>query len=255
MDDDAPPGTEPVRAKPARASAVDFFDAAPADQTAPLAPPPPPPPPPPPLELPPGWTAHPDQATGATYYWNAGTGATSWEVPTESSNPSHAAFLAQAAAKTPSSRYISTLLGDAPATGATDWVKHSDATSGVPYFSNTKTSATTWDPPPEGFVDATTQRTSEVAADPYAANATFNRATGRFEYADGGNHWDARGIHRDSEGRQLAHYFDLDNLEQNRADAQAKQQKLKHKKYDWRKYKAAKKKVKVKRQVQKLLED
>ena len=44
-------------------------------------------------------------------------------------------------------------------------------------------------------------------------------------------------------------------LEQNRAEAAAKKQKLKHKKYDWRKYKAAKKKEKVKRQVQKLLED
>ena len=92
--DDAPPGTS----KPARASAIDFFDAAPApsapapaDQAAPTIPPPPPPPPQP--ELPPGWTAHPDKTTGATYYWHAATGATSWDVPTESSsNPSHEAW-------------------------------------------------------------------------------------------------------------------------------------------------------------------
>ena len=208
--------------------------------------------------LPPGWTAHPDATTGATYYWNAGTGATSWDVPTESSNngsnPSHAAFLAKQA-KTPSSAYIQTLLGDAPTTGRTEWVKHTDVNSGVPYFSNTKTNATTWDPPAEGFVDATTTAVSQAAPDPYAASATFNRATGRFEYANGGNYWDAKGIPQDREGRMMSHYFDLDSLEANRAEAAAKKQKLKHKKYDWRKYKAAKKKEKVKRQVQKLLED
>jgi hypothetical protein len=273
--DDRPPGTDdapPGTSKPARASAIDFFDAAPApsapapsapapaDQAAPTAVPPPPPPPPPPAEpaLPPGWTAHADEKTGATYYWNAGTGATSWDVPTESStngsNPSHAAFLAKQT-KTPSSAYIQTLLGDAPTTGRTDWVKHTDINSGVPYFSNTKTNATTWDPPAEGFVDATTTAVSQAAADPYAASATFNRATGRFEYANGGNYWDAKGIPQDREGRMMSHYFDLDSLEQNRAEAAAKKQKLKHKKYDWRKYKAAKKKEKVKRQVQKLLED
>ena len=96
---------------------------------------------------------------------------------------------------------------------------------------------------------------SQAAPDPYAASATFNRATGRFEYANGGNYWDAKGIPQDREGRMMSHYFDLDSLEQNRAEAAAKKQKLKHKKYDWRKYKAAKKKEKVKRQVQKLLED
>ena len=273
--DDRPPGTDdapPGTGKPARASAIDFFDAAPpgaapsapapsalapADQAAPTIPPPPPPPPPEPA-LPPGWTAHPDQKTGATYYWHAATGATSWDVPTESSNngsnPSHAAFLAKQA-KTPSSAYIQTLLGDAPTTGRTDWVKHTDVNSGVPYFSNTKTNATTWDPPAEGFVDATTTAVSQAAPDPYAASATFNRATGRFEYANGGNYWDAKGIPQDREGRMMSHYFDLDSLEANRAEAAAKKQKLKHKKYDWRKYKAAKKKEKVKRQVQKLLED
>ena len=279
--DDRPPGTDdapPGTSKPARASAIDFFDAAPpgaapsapapsapapsapapADQAAPTAVPPPPPPPPEEPALPPGWTAHPDATTGATYYWNAGTGATSWDVPTESSNngsnPSHAAFLAKQA-KTPSSAYIQTILGDAPTTGRTDWVKHTDVNSGVPYFSNTKTNATTWDPPAEGFVDATTTAVSQAAPDPYAASATFNRATGRFEYANGGNYWDAKGIPQDREGRMMSHYFDLDSLEANRAEAAAKKQKLKHKKYDWRKYKAAKKKEKVKRQVQKLLED
>ena len=97
--DDRPPGTDdapPGTSKPARASAIDFFDAAPpgaapsapapsalapADQAAPTIPPPPPPPPEEPA-LPPGWTAHPDQKTGATYYWHAATGATSWDVPT-----------------------------------------------------------------------------------------------------------------------------------------------------------------------------
>ena len=270
--DDRPPGTDdapPGTGKPARASAIDFFDAAPpgaapnapapsalapADQAAPTIPPPPPPPPPEPA-LPPGWTAHPDQKTGATYYWHAATGATSWDVPTESSsNPSHEAWK-EKQTKTPSSAYIQTLLGDAPTTGRTDWVKHTDVSSGVPYFSNTKTNATSWDPPPEGFVDATTTAVSQTAADPYAASATFNRATGRFEYANGGNHWDSKGIPQDREGRMMAHYFDLDSLAANRAEAAAKKQKLKHKKYDWRKYKAAKKKEKVKRQVQKLLED
>ena len=47
----------------------------------------------------------------------------------------------------------------------------------------------------------------------------------------------------------MSHYFDLDSLEANRAEAAAKKQKLKHKKYDWRKYKAAKKKEKAGRQA------
>ena len=30
-----------------------------------------------------GWTAHADESSGATYYYNAGTGETTWEMPAD----------------------------------------------------------------------------------------------------------------------------------------------------------------------------
>jgi len=234
--------------------------------------PPPPPPPPPPTEpaLPAGWTAHPDEASGATYYWNAGTGATSWERPTEAAaNPSHEEYLAKKrkTEATPRSAYLAAILGDGDAaaasappaktSGSTDWVKHADPDTGVPYFSNAKTGETTWDPPSCGFIDATASGVGAAAGapDPYGQTASFNKATGRFEFANGTNYWDSVGRPRDPEGRMMQNYFDLNSLEANRAEAERQKEKRKHKKYDWRKYKELKKKEKTKRKVQALLMD
>ena len=89
--------------------------------------------------------------------------------------------------------------------------------------------------------------------DAYAATATFNKATGRFEFADGLNYWDAVGRPQDRDGRMMSHYFDINTLEANRAEAEVKKKKLK--KYDWRKYAAMKKDEKRKRKVQQLLMD
>ena len=216
--------------------------------------------------LPTGWTSHVDAQTGATYYWNAGSGATSWERPgasgaaPASSNPSHEAFLAKKRkTETPQSAYMRELLGEgaaAPrATGDTAWVKHSDPTSGVPFFFNTKTQETTWAPPACGFIDASAAAAAADADpnDAYAATATFNKATGRFEFADGLNYWDAVGRPQDRDGRMMSHYFDINTLEANRAEAEVKKKKLK--KYDWRKYAAMKKDEKRKRKVQQLLMD
>ena len=230
--------------------------------------------------LPTGWTSHVDGQTGATYYWNAGSGATSWDRPgadgtvgpggggaSSASNPSHAAFVEKKRKidATPQSEYMKMLLsggaaegGRAKATGNTTWVKHSDPTSGVPFFFNTKTQETTWDPPACGFIDASVSATAPAVAeadpnDAYAATATFNKATGRFEFADGLNYWDAVGRPQDRDGRMMSHYFDINTLEANRAEAEVKKKKLK--KYDWRKYAAMKKDEKRKRKVQQLLMD
>mmetsp|Transcript_22842 Transcript_22842/g.68582 ORF Transcript_22842/g.68582 Transcript_22842/m.68582 type:complete len:222 (+) Transcript_22842:156-821(+) len=211
--------------------------------------------------LPAGWTEHKDEKSGATYYWNAASGATSWERPAAdaASNPSHAQFLKRKAPEASAAgEYMKLLMtqkdGASSKQHATSWVKHSDPNSGVPYFVNTETNETTWDPPAGGFVDATAKAgPAAAAANPYGQSATFNKATGRFEMADGANYWDSVGRPRDRDGRMMDAYFDVNTLDANRKEAE--RMKKKHKKYDWRKYKEAKKKEKMKRRVQALLTD
>jgi len=268
---DGPAAGAPAEAAGAPAEAE---AAAPAAEASSSSPPPPPPAAAAAAALPEGWTAHVDDASGATYYWNAGSGATSWEVPTapaaapaEGENPSHAGFLAKRKREaTPSSSYVDAILGGggapaAKATGSTTWVKHVDPASGQPFFYDTVSQETSWEPPPGGFVDASLGARPAAAdappgtdgGDAYAATATFNKATGRFEFADGKSYWDSVSRPHDRDGRMMSHYFDLSTLEANRKEAE--EMKKKRKKYDWRKYKEMKKKEKTKRRVQQLLMD
>lgn len=118
--------------------------------------------------LPAGWSAHLDPATGATYYWNASLGATSWERPSaaadtsieadDPTNPSHAEYIATKASNASTADlYSKSILGSEPSPSSTQskWVKHSDPDTGVPYFFNTLTNETQWEVPTEGFIDAT----------------------------------------------------------------------------------------------------
>lgn len=119
--------------------------------------------------LPAGWSAHLDPATGATYYWNASLGATSWERPSAAAdtrievasptNPSHAEYVATKESNASAADlYSKAILGSEPSPSSSTqskWVKHSDPDTGVPYFFNTLTNETQWEVPTEGFIDAT----------------------------------------------------------------------------------------------------
>mmetsp|Transcript_15730 Transcript_15730/g.49234 ORF Transcript_15730/g.49234 Transcript_15730/m.49234 type:complete len:234 (-) Transcript_15730:197-898(-) len=208
--------------------------------------------------LPAGWSAHLDPATGATYYWNASVGATSWEKPTGET----AAAATEVEEPSMSEVYSKTILGASGTSStsrgsASTWVKHTDPESGVPYFCNTTTNETQWEVPPEGFIDATvfapTISKPDDASSAYAATASFSAQSGQFTAADGSSYWDSIGRPNDREGRMMSHYFDLSTLEKNRQEAEEKKKKLK--KYDWRKYKEIKKKERTKRRVQALLKD
>lgn len=209
--------------------------------------------------LPSGWSAHVDSASGATYYWNASLGATSWERPSTpaaqpAGSPSHAAYLQEQG----SSAEYAKMLGTSGTSNK--WVKHSDPESGIPYFFNTTTNETQWEVPAEGFIDATVfGPTASTKVDDYAATASFNSRAGTFTAGDGSSYWQTHNMPSDREGRMMAQYFDLSTLEQNRKEAQEKKQKVRPpvalsrssqlKRYDWRKYKEIKKKEKVKRRV------
>lgn len=71
------------------------------------------------------WAEATDPASGRTYYYNATTGETSWEVPE--------GYVPKSASADPG-----------------DWQELSDPTSGKPYYYNAKTGVTQWDKP-EGF--------------------------------------------------------------------------------------------------------
>ena len=197
-----------------------------------------------------GWSAHVDASTGATYYWNAGTGATSWTAPILTMDASRAPAVAEYA------RLFAT-----PARAAESaWVKHADPATGVPFFFNKLTQCTQWDVPSEGFTEGSVAVPHGALATPladaaldYSARASFNAQTGRFDSADGQSYWDSVGRPNDREGRMMSHYFDLSTLEQNRAEAEVLKQRLRT--HDWRTHAEEKKKGKVKRKLQQLLSD
>lgn len=90
----------------------------------------------------------------------------------------------------------------------------------------------------------------------YSVNATFNRSTGRFDYAGDESYFDRNNIPADREGRQMSNFFDLDNLQANREEyKRLKKQRLNTKGIDWRKYKEKSKKKKAKKRNAWLFED
>lgn len=99
-----------------------------------MAQPPLPPTPPPSSPLPAGWSEH-YTPQGMAYYYNAATGASTYERP---SAPAIAAPLPPSDA--------------APTASATvegKWVEYTDSASGQRYYYHTQTHATVWDMPPE----------------------------------------------------------------------------------------------------------
>ena len=60
----------------------------------------------------------------------------------------------------------------------------------------------------------------------YATTASFNSRTGRFESTGTESYFQRIGIPTDRAGRQMAHFFNIDDLEENRRQAQDIKRKL-----------------------------
>lgn len=112
-----------------------------------------------------------------------------------------------------------------------DWIKHYDPTHAQFYYYNYKTGVTQWEQP-EGFIEpiiitpppAQNLPITAEAASGYAA--TFNSRTGSFSSAGSKTYWENVGRPTDREGRQLSAFFNLSDLEKNRAEAKMKKKEL-----------------------------
>jgi hypothetical protein len=83
-----------------------------------------------------------------------------------------------------------------------------------------------------------------TASDQYRSVATFKRSTGSFSLSGTRTYWDSVGRPNDKEGRQMAAYFDMSQLDGNREEAVRKKQKLESK-IDWKKYRVEKRRDSV----------
>lgn len=59
---------------------------------------------------------------------------------------------------------------------------------------------------------------SDSLAPGYTFSASFNRATGKFEAAGGGNRYTAKGLSADRDVRQMSKFFDVNQLQENREE-------------------------------------
>jgi len=85
---------------------------------------------------------------------------------------------------------------------------------------------------------AVAQRDPLASGEIYRATATFSRG-GRFGVA--GDHFERKGIASDKAGRQLSSFFDVDSLEENRAQAARQREQLRQRKdIDWKEVKKQK---------------
>lgn len=112
-------------------------------------------------------------------------------------------------------------------------MKVTDPSSGKPYYYNTKTQQTQWECPPD-FVDYDVSQDQEDIIDEqmrdvqrelkkqstmndkdggYKVTASFSKKTGAMEGPGTSNYYENRCMPGDKEGRQLAYYFDLSQLD------------------------------------------
>jgi hypothetical protein len=77
------------------------------------------------LSLPPGWSAHVNDATGATYYHNRATGETQWTLPATATDDELAASLSL----------------------PPGWSAHVNDATGATYYHNSATGETSWERP------------------------------------------------------------------------------------------------------------
>ena len=92
-----------------------------------------------------------------------------------------------------------------------------------------------WLPPEVPESSATGADTKIVSGVNYIAQAKFNRLTGKYEQLGGDEYWQHAGIASDRAGRQMSHFFDVNDLEKNREEARRRKEKLKRSNIDWKK--------------------
>ena len=102
------------------------------------------------------WEAFKD-AKGATYYYNATMGATSWEIPDQDTTVARGSMAAGA------------------------WERQLDAPSGEYFYHNTRTGATQWEPPPSFTFDVKADESKLSGRSSYAAvkRSVVRRAIGK----------------------------------------------------------------------------
>ncbi|ETI37550.1 hypothetical protein F442_16335 [Phytophthora nicotianae P10297] len=158
---------------------------------------------------------------------------------------------------------------DDPRIPKAEWQQHVDAQTQRYYYHNVVTGVTQWTKPdapivsglanwipPEVPVSSSTgpgQKT--VSGVNYVAQAKFNRLTGKYEQLGGDEYWQNAGMATDRAGRQMSHFFDMNELEKNREEARRRKEQLKRKNIDWKKITAEKKAKKQKQRNEWLYTD
>ncbi|OWY94051.1 hypothetical protein PHMEG_00036332 [Phytophthora megakarya] len=148
----------------------------------------------------------------------------------------------------------------ASTTSKAEWQQHIDSQTQRYYYHNVVTGVTQWNKPDAPIVsgladwippevsepESTDTKQKTVSGVNYVAQAKFNRVTGKYEQLGGDDYWQNVGVAPDREGRQMSHFFDMNELEKNREEAQRRKEQLKRKNIDWKKRTAEKKAKKQK---------
>eukprot|EP01035_Chromulina_nebulosa_P017143 gene17143-22657_t len=138
------------------------------------------------------------------------------------------------------------------------WHQYLDVTTQRYYYYNEFTKQTQWERPSNesDIIDMSVSQTStfDSSLNSYFS-ATFNGKTGAFSGVSADSYWAKAGIADDRAGRQMSAFFDVNSLDANRQEAVQKKKALANSNIDWKKYKAEKKTMKIKRRTQWLRED
>jgi hypothetical protein len=90
----------------------------------------------------------------------------------------------------------------------------------------------------------------------YESIGKFNILTGKFERTGGDEYWNSTGVPLDRAGRQMSNFFNIEQLEENRAEAKRmKQARQRSTSINWKKVNAEKKVKKQKARNLWLFED
>jgi hypothetical protein len=148
-----------------------------------------------------------------------------------------------------------------------DWLRYIENTSGSSYYYNLRTNQTQW-AKPECFGEGedaklvhpcnSTVESSDNVSYSISTRPVVESKEGLVPSLSSSNslHYSVRGLETDKAGRQMAHFFDVGTLDENRKEAARKRKALQDdKSIDWKAYREAKKVKKRKRDNIKLFSD